>query len=51
VETLHLAPRRSTWDRNPPKRYEDYVSYIYLITNDGEPSCDQEQMDDVKSVK
>jgi hypothetical protein len=51
VETPHLSLRRFTQDKNPPKRYEDYVSPIALITNYGEPSCYHEAMDDVESSK
>jgi hypothetical protein len=43
--------RRSTWVRNPPKRYDNYVSFVALISNDGEPSCYQEVMDGTESAK
>jgi hypothetical protein len=43
--------RRSTWARNPPKRYEDYISSISLISNEGEPCCYQEVMDVIESAK
>jgi hypothetical protein len=38
-------------DRNPPKRYNDYVSSISLSTNDGEPYFYQEEIDDIESAK
>ena len=31
--------RRSSWVRNPPIRYDDYVSSVTLVSIDGEPSC------------
>jgi SpoVK/Ycf46/Vps4 family AAA+-type ATPase len=39
VEMLQPTLRRSTWVNNPPKSFDDYVSYMDLISNDGEPSC------------
>ena len=38
VETPQPTPRRSTRERNPPKRYTDFVSSV-LFTDDGEVSC------------
>jgi hypothetical protein len=43
--------RRSTRVRNPPTRYNDYVSYVVLVSNDGEPSCYHEAMKRFESVK
>jgi hypothetical protein len=34
--------RRSTRVRNPPTRYDDYLSYVALVSIDGEPSSYQE---------
>jgi hypothetical protein len=48
VEIPQKTSRISTWDKNPPKRYEYCVSFVALITNDGKPSCYQEAMDDVE---
>jgi hypothetical protein len=31
--------RRSSQVRNPPTRYDDYVSFVALVSIDGEPSC------------
>jgi hypothetical protein len=45
------TPRISTWERNPPKRYTDFVSSVVLITNDGEPSCYQEAINDIDYAK
>ena len=39
METPQPAPRRSTRERKPPKRYTNFVSYVALFTDDGEPSC------------
>jgi hypothetical protein len=36
--------RRSSWVRNPPARYDDYVSSVALVSIDGEPSCFQEEI-------
>ena len=38
VEAPQPTPRRSLRERNPPKRYTDFVLSI-LFTDDGEPSC------------
>ena len=38
VEIPQPTPRISLRERNPPKRYTDFVSSV-LFTNDGEPSC------------
>eukprot|EP00253_Pinus_taeda_P035549 PITA_35549 len=43
--------RRSTRERETPKRYEDPTSYFFLITEDGEPSCYHEGVDDIDSKK
>jgi len=51
VEIPQKTSRISTWEKNPPKRYEYCVSFVALITNDGELSCYQEAMDDVESAK
>ena len=50
VETPQPTPRRSTRERNPPKRYTDFVSSI-LFTDDGEPSCFQESIECVDNFK
>ena len=34
--------RRYTQVMNPPTRYDDYVSYVYLVSIDVEPSCFEE---------
>ena len=34
--------RRSSWVMNPPTRYGNYVSFVALVSIDGEPSCYQE---------
>ena len=34
--------RRSTRVKNPPTRYDDYVSYVALVSIDVEPSCFEE---------
>jgi hypothetical protein len=34
--------RRSTRFGNPPTRYDDYVSYVALVSIDVEPSCFEE---------
>eukprot|EP00253_Pinus_taeda_P035047 PITA_35047 len=43
--------RMSTRERKTPKRYEDFASSFALITEDGEPSCYQEEVDDTDSKK
>eukprot|EP00253_Pinus_taeda_P021916 PITA_21916 len=43
--------RRSTRERKTPKRYEDSTSSFSLITEDGEPSCYQEVVDDADIEK
>eukprot|EP00253_Pinus_taeda_P026021 PITA_26021 len=43
--------RRSTRERKTPKRYEYSASSFALITEDGEPSCYQEAVDDTDSEK
>jgi hypothetical protein len=42
VDEPQNSLRRSTRVRNPPRRYDDFVSSVYLSTNDDEPSCYQE---------
>ena len=37
--------------RTFPKRCDDFVTYVSLITNDGEPSCYQEAIKVCKSSK
>ena len=37
--------QRSTYVKTFPKKYEDYASFVALISNDGEPSCYEEAMD------
>ena len=44
-------PTRSIRFINPPKRYEDYISFVSLISNEGEPCCYQEEMDGIESDK
>ena len=41
--------RRYTRERKTPKRYEDSALSFSLITEDGEPSCYQEVVDDGNS--
>jgi hypothetical protein len=43
--------RRSTWVRNPPRRYDDFVSSVSLSTNDYEPSCYHEVVNGSNSDK
>ena len=43
--------RRSTRERKTLKRYEDFASSFALITEDGEPSCYQEVVDDTYNEK
>ena len=50
METPQPTPRRSTRERNPPKRYTHFVSSI-LFTNDGGPSYFQEAIDYVDNTK
>jgi hypothetical protein len=42
VDEPQTSLRRSTQVRNPPRRYDDFVSIVSLSTNDDEPSCYQE---------
>jgi hypothetical protein len=42
VDEPQTSLRRSTQVRNPPRRYDDFVSSVSLSTNDDEPSCYQE---------
>ena len=42
LETVDMPQpylRRSTWFKNPPTRYANYVSSMALVSIDGEPSC------------
>jgi hypothetical protein len=48
VELPQQTLRISTWVKNHPKRYEDYVS---LDSNDGEPCCYQESINHIESSK
>lgn len=41
----------STREIRAPKRYEDSSSSVALITEDGEPSCYHEALDDADSEK
>ena len=50
METPQPTPRISTRERNHPKRYIDFVSFIFF-TDDGEPSCFQEVIDCVDNAK
>ena len=50
VETPQPTPRGPLRERNPPKRYIDFVSSV-LFTDDGEPSCFQEAIDCVDNAK
>ena len=50
VESPQPTPTRSLRERNPPKRYTDFVSSI-LFTDDGEPSCFQEAIDCIENAK
>ena len=50
METRQPTPRRSTRERNPPKRYTDFV-FSVLFTDDGEPSCFEESIDCVENAK
>ena len=50
METTQPTPRRSTRERNPPKRYTDFVLYV-LLTDDGEHSCFQEAIECVENDK
>jgi hypothetical protein len=51
MEMPQSSLRRSTRVKNPPKRYDDHVSFVALISSDGEPGCYQEVMDGTKIVK
>jgi hypothetical protein len=39
VDEPQTSLRRSTRVKNPPRRYDDFVSSVSLSTNDDEPSC------------
>ena len=47
----HPSLQKSTWIRTFPKINNDFVTFVALITNDGEPSCYQEAMKVSKSAK
>jgi hypothetical protein len=51
VDMPQSSLRRSTRVRNPPRRYDDFVSFVSLITNDEEPTCYQEAMEVSDSEK
>jgi hypothetical protein len=51
VDMPQPSLRISTWVKNPPRRHDEYVSSVDLISNDGEPSCYQEVMDGTESAK
>ena len=51
VETPQPTPRRPIRKRNPPKRYTDFISYVALFTDDGEPSFFQEAIDCAENAK
>jgi hypothetical protein len=42
VDDPQTSLRRSTRVRNPPRRYDDFVSSVSLSTNDNEPLCYQD---------
>jgi hypothetical protein len=42
VDEPQTSLRRSTRVRNPPRRYDNFVSSVSLSTNDDEPPCYQE---------
>ena len=48
VEIPQPSFRRSTRAKKPPKRYDDFVSSVALISNNGKPSCYQEAMSNAK---
>ena len=50
METPQPTKRRSLRERNPPKRYTDFVLSV-LYTDDGEPSCFQDSIDCVDNAK
>lgn len=37
--------------KRPPRRYDDYVTSVALISNDDEPLCYQEVVEGSKSEK
>ena len=43
--------RRSIRVRNPPTRYDDYVSSMALVSIDGEPTCFNEGINVSKSAQ
>jgi hypothetical protein len=51
VDDPQTSLRRSTWVRVPPRRYDDFVSSVYLSTNDDEPSLYQEDVEGSNSEK
>ena len=48
MEIPQPSLKRSTRVKNPPKRYDDFISLVALISNDGEPSFYQEAMSNAK---
>ena len=50
-ELSQTSLRNSTWVRTFPKRYDDFVTSVALIINDGEPSCYQEEIKVFESDK
>jgi hypothetical protein len=51
VDIPQSSLRRSTRVRNPPRRYDDFVSSVSLVTNNEEPTCYQEAMEVSDSEK
>jgi hypothetical protein len=51
VDEPQNSLRRSTRVRVPPRRYDDFVSFVSLSTNDDEPSCYQEAMEGSNNEK
>ena len=51
VDEPQTSLRRSTRVKNPPRRYDDFVSSVSLSTNDDEPSCYQEDVKGCNSEK
>ena len=50
METPQPTPRISLRERNPPKMYTDFVSFVLFI-DDGEPSFFQEAIDCIDNAK
>jgi hypothetical protein len=51
VDEPKTSLRRSTQVRNPPRRCDDFVSSVFLSTNDDEPSCYHEAVKGSNSDK